>query len=314
MLLGSRERDRWTPRIRTLHRSGFGRTVTAGNSLVMLRVCTHRRRTNRCVNLFALSGLPLLGLTTIGCVTTDTKGTQAHFAPSARTAVVAPVLNLSANSQVDPLKLTDAFASELASLTQYTVIPVNLALAALAARGKGWIDSPADALQLAHEFQADGTFVLALTEYDPYDPPVVGLILQWYPRSPETTVGAMPARLSAMGASAARQSATAQPAVQVQRVFNAGAHDVLEELRVYADSRTDDDSALKWRKYAQSQELYMRYCSWSLIRSMERVLMSGTDAAQNPEIAPGHNHEHGSSLSESGQGSAPVPIPVPGRT
>lgn len=201
--------------------------------------------------------------------------------------MVAPVLNLSGNSQVDALALTDAVASELVSFPGMTVIPVNNVLAALAESGRASVQSPPEAQQLARDFGADGTVVVALTEYRPADPPLMGMILQWYPATGEV----------------------ATPRVQVQRVFNAADERTLDEVKEYGEDRDGGKSPYGWRKYAQSQELYVRYCSWSLIRSMERVLRAETESGPLYEGA----HEHGSSDRNASQGPAPVRVPLPER-
>lgn len=300
MLLGLVRSDRWTLRDRTCHGYCSCRTLATGNSSRRLPVGRVPGREKPCIGLFALSAL-LLGFTPTGCVSTESQGSHAQVPFVMRTAVVAPMLNLSANAQVDSLKLTDLFCSELAATQRFSVIPTNLVIAGLAHNGKTWVESPAEALQLAESFDADGTFVLALTEYDPYDPPVAGFILQWYPRQRQQHARhAMTGMQGAVG--------TAHPAAQVQRVFNAAAAPVQDELRTYAEDRSDKRSALKWRKYAQSQELYLRYCSWSLIQSMERVLLvPGTEAMRHPGTAD----EQGSSLSESDQGSASFRVSMP---
>jgi hypothetical protein len=59
-----------------------------------------------------------------------------------------------------------------------------------------------------------------------------------------------------------------KPRWQVQRVFNAADEKTLEELRDYAEMRGGHESAFGWRVYTKSQELYVRYCGWALIRTM----------------------------------------------
>lgn len=163
---------------------------------------------------------------------------------------------------MDPLKVTDIVASELLSFQEFTVIPVNLTLAALAARGLAGVESPQNAYDLAREFSADAALVVAVTEYSPYDPPVVGLVMQWYDRADavwaEQSVGEM----------AGEVELSAAPTVQVQRVFNASASAVIAEVKAFADKREGHDSPYGWKRFTQSQELFLRFTSWSLIRTM----------------------------------------------
>ncbi|MEW6251774.1 MAG: hypothetical protein AB1716_14105 [Planctomycetota bacterium] len=167
---------------------------------------------------------------------------------------LAPVLNLTGGQDFDPLKVTDLIASEFSSFNQVAVVPVNLALAELERRGKYAVETPQDAVTLARALGADAAVVVAIHEYNPYDPPVVGLTMQWYP-----------------AAGGALSDGAAGPRWQIQRVFNAAHEDVREEVQSYADERSEHGGPYGWQRYLQSQELYVRYCGWSAIRTMLRL-------------------------------------------
>jgi hypothetical protein len=200
--------------------------------------------------------LAVLAAATSGC--NQPKRETLHCAHPAHVVAIAPVLNLSGSQDFDPLKVTDLIASEFLSFKDVTVIPVNLALAELQRRGKYAVETPDDALALAHALGADATIVVAIHEYNPYSPPVVGLTMQWYAGSAAGEAGMPPA-------------GARQPRWQVQRVFNASDEDILAEVREYADDRDGHASPYGWRKYTRSQELYLRYCGWATIRTMLRL-------------------------------------------
>jgi hypothetical protein len=195
-----------------------------------------------------------------GCADSHKKMAAAPPRPS-RVIVVAPVLNLSGSQDFDALKITDLVASELVSTPGLAVVPVNLALAELQRQGKYAVETAQDAVDLARAFNADATVVTAVTEYNPYSPPVVGLIMQWYPANSAVAEGS--ARLS--------DAPPGGPRWQVQRVFNAADEDLLEEVRHFARERDGDKSPYSWRKYVRSQELYVRFCTHSLILTMARL-------------------------------------------
>lgn len=193
--------------------------------------------------------------------------------PPARVFVVAPVLNLSGATDVDALRLTDLLASECVSFPGVTVIPVNLTLAELLRQGKEYVETPEDAVALAQVFGADATLVFAVTEYDPYDPPIVGLVLQYYPAQsasrPLTGFDPLTAsRAVAEPEVALSVAAPPTPRWQIQRVFDASQETLLANLRSYAEQRDGQRSPYGWQKYMKSQELFVRYCGWSLIRTM----------------------------------------------
>ncbi len=200
--------------------------------------------------------------------------TETRTAPPRRpvVVVVAPVLNLSGSSDWDPLKVTDMVASEMQSFPGIVVIPVNRALAALAQAGRFAVETPQDAFDLAAEFDADATVVTAVTEYDPYDPPRVGLLMQWYSRAGSRAMRFDPVSASRQAAEMLPPSGSAAdalaPQLQVQRVFDASATEVRNEVRAFGRWRAAHGSPYDWRVYVKSQELFVRYCCWSAIRSM----------------------------------------------
>lgn len=185
-----------------------------------------------------------------------------------------PVVNLSNGSDFDPLKVTDLVASELLSFPNVTVVPVNLTLATLTRIGKPRVETPQDAVLLARELGADGTVVCAVTEYRPYTPPVVGLVLQYYPAAADR--GALPSSFDPVAASRSARptedelaaSREGAQVLQVQRVFNAADNDTVDEIEDFAHQRRGDQSPYAARKYVVSQELYLRFCCWSAIRTM----------------------------------------------
>lgn len=217
----------------------------------------------------------------VGCSQMRVDDTPEAKAAPAKVYVLAPVLNLSGSNDFDALRVTDLIASECLSFEGLSIVPVNLTLAELARVGKPSVETPEDAVQLARTFGADGTLVVAITEYDPYDPPVIGMILQVY----EADRVSSTARFDPLTASRSSQSPELAlsvapgltPRWQIQRVFNAASEDVQNDIRRYAEDREGHRSAYGWRKTTKCQEEYVRYCGWALIRSM--LLLDQVDRA-----------------------------------
>jgi hypothetical protein len=223
-----------------------------------------------------------------GCAARKQNTERSEPPPPQQVIVVAPVLNLSGTTDLDPLKLTDILASEFVATGTVAVIPVNLTLAALAQRGKAWVETPDDAVQLAREFGADATVVMAVTEFRPYDPPLIGLVMQWYAPSPsEIRTPPAAARDPAGSASVTLSAAVAPgPRFQWQRVFDASQNSILEDVRRFASQRHGQRSPYGWRKYIKSQELYVRYCCWALIKPIERLNDVQRAGAVPTEVEP----------------------------
>jgi hypothetical protein len=152
------------------------------------------------------------------------------------------------------------------------------------------VNTPETALWLAEELGAEATVVAAITEYNPYDPPIVGLIVQLY--TPASAGGS--SRLDAVAAS--REATDFAPAgdiglagdrpLQIQRVFNASDSRVLDELKDYGKQRKGRESPYEWQVHAKSQELFVRFSLWSAIRSMLWArAQCGTDAGLGADEA-----------------------------
>lgn len=214
-----------------------------------------------------------------GCASADRADPQEMRLPPVA-IVVAPVMNLSNSRDWDPLRVSDVLCSEMSRAGDINVVPLNRTLAALAEMGKSRVESPDDALELARGFDADAAVVMAITEYQPYDPPRIGLTLQWYAaqRTPRYSsldpVDASRAPVDAAPASASVTSSDALP-LQVQRIFDATDPAVQHDLREYASHERESDSPYGWRVNVKSQELFVRYCCWATIESIQQLRKQG---------------------------------------
>lgn len=211
------------------------------------------------------------------------------------TVAVTPALNQSGSRDFDAARFADLMASELGYAEGLAVIPVSRVLAILAAQGADGVKSPSHALELAERLGADAILVFAVTEYDPYDPPVIGITAQLYSTRPWPPGGPMePAALPREAGHAASPEGDPERDVasgllaQTQRVFNASHGDVIEEVKRYAGSRAGDRSPYGWRKYVVSQQHFIRYCCFATIRALltradeERLATGDTRAAGTP--------------------------------
>ena len=124
-----------------------------------------------------------VALTTLGCSQKKQVKDNGHLvSPYDRqiTVVVAPVLNFSGNQDLDPIKVTDILYSEMQSVEGFAVIPTNRMLAQLARDRITVIETPQQAMKIANELGADAIVVSAITEYNPFYPPVIGMAVQVY--------------------------------------------------------------------------------------------------------------------------------------
>ncbi len=199
----------------------------------------------------------------IGCAQVNARASARSLPPAPGLIVaVLPVANLSDSSEWDPVRVTDMIASEFLAFPGLQVVPVNRVLAMLAARGSPRVTDAADAAALAEALGADLAVLVAITEFAPYDPPRVGIVMQWYPThyldGPDLALAAHPAD----------EQPSAPVLWRAQRVYDGADENLREELQAYSDARPGHESPFDWRVHTKSQQLFLRYCCWSLIRTM----------------------------------------------
>jgi len=187
------------------------------------------------------------------------------------TIAVAPALNQSGSTDFDPDWFADLMASELSYADGIAVIPVSRVLGLLAVQGLDRVESPGHAWELAKLLGADAILVFAVTEYDPYDPPSIGISAQLYGARPRTGSGALdPVALSRQTglAAAGRPCRPDRLLAQTQRVFNATHNSVVADVQRFARRRAGGGSPYGWRQYVVSQRHYIRYCCHAIIRTL----------------------------------------------
>lgn len=189
---------------------------------------------------------------------------------------MAPFINQSGSPHVDPLAVSDLFFGELQTVRGFRVLPVNRSLAAMAALNMPTLTGPRDALKLAEFLGADMVFVGAVTAYEPYDPPVVGLIVQLYaladPCAAEPGAAALaPPAGGESGRAPPVDPAGADPAsprATVSEVYHGGHRIVQKQIQQFAEIGEGKDHPLGWRLYVKSIQHYVRFCCHRAIRQV----------------------------------------------
>lgn len=118
-----------------------------------------------------------LSLAATGCATVQVGVTNPI--PGMTTVAIVPFLNLSAERAVDGRRFALAYQAELQKVPGYQVLPVGVAERAAIDLGLD-LGGPDDALRLAKELGVDAVVVGAVTDYNPYYPPRIGLQVSWY--------------------------------------------------------------------------------------------------------------------------------------
>lgn len=191
---------------------------------------------------------------------------------------VLPPVNESGTSLVDPLRVGDALVAAVTEIQGVSALPINRSLQAMRGLKLDRITSPDQVRLLAEALGADGVLLPAITAWDPYDPPVIGLTLALYARSGSMSatgnVDIDPRALSSAASDAgflARSSFGTAPVAVTMEHLDARNHQVQMYVQQYAQGRSEAASALNWRIYFASMELYTEFATYHCVR---RVLES----------------------------------------
>ena len=228
---------------------------------------------------YAMSGL--------GCAALPRRAAPPPPALPPITIAVAPARNLSGSRDFEPLRVADLMASELTQLPGVRVLGVNRVLAVLARDNVSQITSPAHAVQVAERLGADAIIVFAITEYDPYDPPIVGIAAELFAardgiaKHDRNEPDGLTQRLSPPPG-----PLDLIPRGESQHVFNAADRSVAKDVARFADERDADASPFGPRLYLVSQEHFLRYCcsvtASELLGRRRRVRPSRAEPGMEP--------------------------------
>ncbi len=182
---------------------------------------------------------------------------------------VLPPLNESGTSYANPLDIGDAIVAAVQGVRGVRCIPLNRTIDAARTLGfSNGITDTADAIKIAEYLGVDGIIASSITAYNPYDPPTLGLALALYARPGQMAQGSQ-AALDTKALSMAYTdfgrfdgiSFGGDPVTVVSEHLNARNHEVLMAVRGYALGRSDPNSALGWRSYTASMELYTQFAA-----------------------------------------------------
>jgi hypothetical protein len=201
------------------------------------------------------------------------------FFPSPRSQVwaVAPTLNISGESHVDPLLQSDLVFAELQQVHGLTVIPVNRVAEVYIAMRIDRVQSEDQADEVCQALGCDGLIVPTVTLYDSYDPPKMGASLQLFSRP-----GALgqdppldPHELE-RAASPMPQLAMARPQrmIQVVGLYDAVDGTVQTRMASYAAGRVDPNGPLGEREIQLDMDRYSGFVYHELI---SRLLVQISD-------------------------------------
>ena len=194
------------------------------------------------------------------------------YAAEAAVAVIPP-RNESGASFVDADAVGDKIVAALAQTRGLRCLPLNRSIEAMRALNLPAVTSPMEAQQVARAMGVDGVVVGTITAYDPYNPPVIGVTLALYamPSLGGDSGGPLndPRLLSMQATDSGYTGASGNEPASVSSVhLDARSHDVLLKLKRYARGRKEADTALDWRVFTASMDLFTEFGVHEAVRGL----------------------------------------------
>jgi hypothetical protein len=195
---------------------------------------------------------------------------------------VAPAVNLSGETSVDPVLQADLLFQQLQAVNNVTVIPVNRVVEVYAALHITRVESEEQAAIVCEQLGCDGLIIPTITIYDPYNPPKVGAALQLMRRSPmEHANNIDPRELTRQASPMLTAPLPQHPSfIQVVGMYDAANGTVRDALMTYARGRNDPTGPLASNEYLESMDRYSGFVYYTLIQQM-----IGRVTGQSPELA-----------------------------
>ncbi len=227
--------------------------------------------------------LPLMVLAILGALQGSCANRQTLQSPNVLVApyqaaggdllwAIAPLRNESGVSRVDTLAVADELAAAVEQARGLRAMPVNRVVETMRALNMHGVKNEDDARKLARALGADAIVVGSITSWDPYDPPTIGLSVALY-AEPGALGGRGddidPQRLSRLSTEYhddARSRFGGRPLNIASDHLDARDHGVLMELKDYARGRADPESALDWKIYTASMELFTQFAAHHAVR------------------------------------------------
>jgi hypothetical protein len=192
---------------------------------------------------------------------------------------IAPTINLSGESGVDPLLQSDLVYEQLQAVRGVTVIPVNRVAQVYAALKLEQVNNPEQAAVVCDQLGCDGLIVPTVTIFDPYSPPKFGGSLQLFgkPRGfavpqnidPRDLVRSASPPQDSAGLAAEQEEVTTSAAfVQSVGMFDAENGSVRQAVLDYALGRNDPAGPLGSKEYFVSMDRYCGFAYHTLIAEL----------------------------------------------
>ena len=183
---------------------------------------------------------------------------------------VAPAINLSGETGVDPILQADLVFHQLGAVNNVNLIPVNQVIAVYAALHITKVESEEQAQIVCEQLGCDGLIIPTITVYDPYNPPKFGASLQLLRRNAVDHPNNIdPRELTRAATPMAIDPLPSHPNfIQTVGMYDAANGSVRDALMRYARGRYDPTGPMGANEYLLSMDRYCGFVYYTLVQQM----------------------------------------------
>lgn len=183
---------------------------------------------------------------------------------------VVPLRNESGTTAASSEAMSDKLVAAVEEVQGLRALPLNRTLGAMRALNMREVHSPAEARRLAQALGVDGVIVGAITAYDPYTP-TIGITLALYASGDRPASGLDPRALAAAATDTPGGPRwTDRPAAVVSEHLDSKNNQVLMDVKSFAEGRLNGPSAVGWRRYLLSADLYSEFVAYRAVDALMR--------------------------------------------
>ncbi|MBI1189504.1 MAG: hypothetical protein GC200_02325 [Tepidisphaera sp.] len=187
---------------------------------------------------------------------------------------IVPLHNESGVSIVNADMLSDKLVIAAEEVQGIHALPLNRTIQAMRALKMNAVQTPADAKRLAQAMGADGVLVGSITAYDPYQP-TLGVSLALFASSEPMRAASRQVDPRALASAPTDSGGSGggwqdHPVAVASENLDAKNNQVLMDVKSYADGRQNGPSALSWRRYLASMDLYSEFAMYHMLDDLLR--------------------------------------------
>jgi hypothetical protein len=181
--------------------------------------------------------------------------------------------NESGTGDLDTLAVGDALAATVEEIKGVRAVPLNRTIAAMRSLRLTDIRTPSEALAVANVLGADAILVTSVTAYDPYTPKIgITAALYGTPNGLGAGVGGLEPReitsLTNESKGTQGRSPLGAPLSVTSNHLDGRNHDVLRDIKMYAEGRSRSSSAYGWKRYVASWPQFLSYASYRTLHDL----------------------------------------------